>query len=626
MSNQHDNYYNQKYVSNYIPTPLSFIAEAGANKQREYDGAIDLAASIEDEILKVNAIDQHQPFKQKLLKAYTDKVEGLADEIVRTGDASKSRELKRIAQQWRSDPARNELETSYANYGLYQKDKITKGDKYGVWHDPTTSFVGDNNGHISPFRYTGMGERQDHQKRAEDMMNNIKASGSEDYKIFDIDPSTGNILKVKKGYEGVAKERVKQLAINKSNDFLATKEGEDYIREMAHRNPKATPAQLEQLVNTYLFNAGSNQIFSKSEVSKDFNWGPEGMRDQGIVKPISGTMANGNTKYSPTQIGNVVVNDVVKDDGTVDTKKLTENTMNWGSLLKGMFSPFENTTPWNATDPKSLSTGKANEEFYSRVNVIAKANGLDKDSSNNKLSGSDVIKNTLLFVQNIDTSTGSVYLPTTETAKNINEKVFNQYDKNQMKNDNKESFSDITKGVKKEDIIFQGYDYSDKENPKMKYEITNSDGDKTYQEFTIPDKDIKAKLSPIARMVGNTQEKLLKPEKRNTNDTKEAGLSLQQAFNLMPDLKFSMNVQNLGDLYPIGKEELFGKIVYTFSDRSNSGAIKTLTYDPAIQMYIPSSSMSNLVKDESNSLFETAEGNTLKSNTDNQKSKPTYRQ
>jgi hypothetical protein len=297
MPGRYSQIFENQPISNYVPLPLDLMGKALASKQASYDGALDEANKIEDDVLKVNAIDEHQPFKKQLINTYRNKIEGIADEISKTGDTSKVRELKRIATQWRNDPIRNELETSYVNKGLYQKDKIAKGDKYGEWHDSHINFTGDVNGQLNPFRYTGMGERQDHQKRAEDMMNNIKASSSEDYKIFDIDPTTGNITKIKQGQESIGRDRVLQLAKNKLGDFLSTKEGDDYIKELKYKFPKASPEQLQNEATKYLFNAGSNQIFSKSTIDKDFNWGPDRMNKE-VVKDNPFTPG-----YEPIQPG-----------------------------------------------------------------------------------------------------------------------------------------------------------------------------------------------------------------------------------------------------------------------------------------------------------------------------------
>lgn len=261
---------NQEYVSSYVPLPLELMAKTGAMKQEGYDKALDDAYKMEDLMKKVNAIDKHTQYKKDLENKYYPKIEEIADQITKTGDLSKVQEVKRLARQWETDPLREELENSYANYQTYQKDKIAKGEKYGEYYDNYLPFSGSNkDGSIAGYRYTGMGEQQDHQKKASDMMDKINKDGYLN-DVVNLDQE-GNIVGVKKGSEFIAQAKVRNLAKGKVNSFLSTNEGEDFARKVSYYNPKI---DINKAAEDYLYEAGANQIFSNSQSGNSFKYAP----------------------------------------------------------------------------------------------------------------------------------------------------------------------------------------------------------------------------------------------------------------------------------------------------------------------------------------------------------------
>ncbi len=54
MAGQYDQYYNQRYVSNYVPMPLDFIAQQGAMKQSQYDNALNETQTSTDPLGKIS--------------------------------------------------------------------------------------------------------------------------------------------------------------------------------------------------------------------------------------------------------------------------------------------------------------------------------------------------------------------------------------------------------------------------------------------------------------------------------------------------------------------------------------------------------------------------------------------
>lgn len=315
---------NQEYVSNYVPLPLDTMMKAGMMKQKQYDDTIADAYKMEDLMKTVNAIDKHKDFKKSLESKYYPKIEEIADQIVKTGDLSKAQEIKRLARQWETDPLRQELENSYANYQAYQKDKIAKGDKYGEWYDNYVPFKGaDESGNIAGYRYTGMGEVQNHQELAIKMMDKVKEDGSKyDDAVLGAD---GIIRSSKGGGEHILSSKIRNLAKGKTESFLTTKEGRDFATMLNYYNPGV---DLRKAAEEYLYQAGANQIFSKSERGNDISFSPwsKDIHDNDEL----------NKKHWATTLSQM------GDQGVADMKKITEAEPENSILAKiyGLTNPF----------------------------------------------------------------------------------------------------------------------------------------------------------------------------------------------------------------------------------------------------------------------------------------------
>ncbi len=250
-------------MSSYVKPPLEMLQAVGATMQGRHEKALDDTYKLNDLMASVNTIDQHKPFKKELDAKYQPRIEDITNKIVSGDNLTAQRDLNKLKREWQNDPLRLELEKSHSEYGLYQKDKIAKGEKYAAWEDPTLGFKGSNDQGIAGFRFTGMGEVQDHQKRATEMMKDI-AEDAKDYSNVHLG-SDGIIRGSKGGHEYVLSDKVQQLAKNKVGNFIETTEGRGLIKQLKYENPNATFPELVQEATNYLYNAGSNQIFSKTE-------------------------------------------------------------------------------------------------------------------------------------------------------------------------------------------------------------------------------------------------------------------------------------------------------------------------------------------------------------------------
>ena len=308
--NRYTEYNPQQYVSNYVPLPLELMYKGLANKQKEFDDTMEQTYKMQDLMTKVNAIDKHKQYKKQLEDKYYPRIEEIADQITKTGDLSKARDIRKIAREWEHDPLRQELEASYANYQAYAADKIKKGDKYGEWYDNYLPFKGsDDAGNIAGYRYTGMGEVQDHQKRAHDMMDKIAADAAKSAG-FKINPD-GTIIKGGSGSEHVFSQKVLQLAKNKSKDFLFTTEGQDFALQLKYYNPNITDEQILNQATQYLYDAGSNQIFNKTESESDVAFTP-------WAKDIYDEKVNQEKEHWETTLSQM------GEQGVADMKKVSE--------------------------------------------------------------------------------------------------------------------------------------------------------------------------------------------------------------------------------------------------------------------------------------------------------------
>ena len=183
FSNRFDTSQQQQYVSSYTPLPFEAISNLGAKMQQGYDNAISDTYKLKDMMAQVNAIHDPQlklsniAKKQELDAKYHPKIQALTDKIV-AGDPNAVRELEQVKRDFVNDLDRQELENSYLNYKAYKEDKTKKGDKYAIYKD---KYQGqpliDENGELKPFRFSGMGEIQDHASEARDQMKDIAASG-----------------------------------------------------------------------------------------------------------------------------------------------------------------------------------------------------------------------------------------------------------------------------------------------------------------------------------------------------------------------------------------------------------------------------------------------------------------
>lgn len=601
----------QGYVSTYVPLPLDMIAKAGAMKQGQFDEDTARIGETAD-MIKINADPHREGFRDKLLQSYNNEIADLADQYTKTGDNSLMYKVNDLKRRFANDTTRLGLEKSHDNWLKQQKDsqEYSKTSKYSDIYDSyKTDNPYDENGQFKTFDYNGMLTKEDYHSKADTIMSGIAKDGSA-WDGYKVNPKTGlpdigqfgEYWKTNSKGTGVRLPKIMQIAKDNADVFLRTDEGRFYIDELIGSpvNYKdLSPEQkdiLKKHATDYLLHVGSKQAGWESASGNNLSFLD---KDQlGRVNPVaperSGTVSPSNTIANNLKIGEFNVKDFITADGKVDWVKMTKGSVNYKEVFGKVF-----------TDYAKVKTKNVDESFVNNINTIAGANGWDVDNFGKKLKPHEMVERTLIAMQNMNVSSGAIYQPTTEASKAFGAKIWNQFDKSKMKDADKKSFNDNHED--KDATTFQGFDYSDKDNPRVRLQtfragkfITNS--------YTIDNTDIVSKLKPISVMINNSQEKMIHPEKRTVSDIREASNNLTAALGIIPNIRSIMQITSIGDLYPLGKEMLAdGSTVFTYSDKNNPGSVKALRVTPDGVGH-PASSLNDIVIDETNSFFNSSQG------------------
>lgn len=322
MANRFNQLRQDNYVSSntYVPMPLEAIAGIAKDYSDTYKANIKDLDETNDLYSKVNAIDKHQGYKKALVDEFTKRTDELAERFASGQDMFKAeRDLHKLKRDWTNNSTRQELETSYLNYGAYQKDKIAKGDKYGEWYDNYLPFKGQrDDGSIEGYRYTGMGEVQDHQKLAGEMMAKIGEDGSlTDYEIRD--PKTNDVLGYKKGAEYILRDKVANLANGKADSFLLTKEGKDFAKMINYHNPNVN---VRDAAVEYLTQAGMNQVHGKITMGNSIKDASEyryKLLNQENNIPLPQTIEGAEImNFTNPKYGDLMKKGIIKKGGVID--------------------------------------------------------------------------------------------------------------------------------------------------------------------------------------------------------------------------------------------------------------------------------------------------------------------
>lgn len=314
--NRFDTSIRPNYVSNHIGLPFAELQGIAAQRQDQQNKAEEETYKLNDLVNSIPTINDPNvglsniAIKKTIDAKYAPRVQEVSNRIVNGGDMTALRDLNNLKREMANDPNIIEARNSALNYKAYAEDKAKKGDKYAIYKDIYRDQpLIDEQGNLKPFRYSGMGEVQDHSEEARKQMAGVKEWGY-DTKNSHLE-ADGNIYTKDSHGKYIKDNRIRGLADEKAKDFIKTEQGKDFLQLIKYENPNATSEQLHKRVSDYLFNAGSNQIFS------DFGGGTE-VKETGLAtflakKAIQDEEANKTTTSQSEALMNAPLSDLTTD-------------------------------------------------------------------------------------------------------------------------------------------------------------------------------------------------------------------------------------------------------------------------------------------------------------------------
>jgi hypothetical protein len=272
-----------------LPLPYQELLNTGLMRQQQYEQGEAQQYKLNSLLQSLKA-DPKAEFAKKIIdEKYNQRLLDLSNRVLDKGDVDYQREINQIASEYTNDPLVQTVNQRYANYSAYQQDRIKNSDKYVDFYDPYLN-EGDiltpysQTGQLNKFNYTGMDQRQDYTKRAEELMKGIEESGVT-RELYERNPDgsikydeLGQRRKIKQSQVGVLRSKVNQVAAQKSETFLNSAEGRFFLHEISGRGGfdyrdlnDTQKAQARALAQNYLAKIAENQISSKTVVSEDLD-------------------------------------------------------------------------------------------------------------------------------------------------------------------------------------------------------------------------------------------------------------------------------------------------------------------------------------------------------------------
>lgn len=378
--NEFDQRVRPEYVSNYIPLPFQELNAMAATQQKQYDTAVDETFKLNDFVNSVPTI--HDPslglsnigVKKAIDNKYAPRIQSLSDRIVNKGDLTATRELNNLKREIANDPLINEAKVSALNYKAYVEDKTKKAGKYDEILDPyrNQELYNEQTG-LKPFRYSGLEDKLDIEKRFAESMDKIK----EDTKGWDVESLGPDGIKIgEKGKRsGITSDKVMNLAKTKVSGILTqTPEGQQFVKKLRILNPNITNEQILQQGINAMFASGAQQIFSDTESGNSVDvtsmWNTlhkENKDKQNVISELIGQTIEGQT-YNPISNDKEFQN--LKDNGVLQVDKNGLIKVDWENLNKGTNEVTDYSTSYIGPGMGSTNTsGKINPSNDKQVQL-----------------------------------------------------------------------------------------------------------------------------------------------------------------------------------------------------------------------------------------------------------------
>lgn len=215
-------------INTFVPLPYEALAKAGAVKQGNYDALVDANSKLKTLAASVKAASFDQPFKQKWLNEWEQKLAPVAEKL-KQGDMSARYDIIDLNNQYQFDKTKERLEYNAAQEELNRKYQQQLGPDYRSYNDPMNDYYGRKE--LSKYTFNPYDKYHNPLPQMETLMAGIQ----------DTELGRAGYYKDKSGQwfhstagTQISKSMIDNVANKSTLAFLNTREGESYIKEQMH--------------------------------------------------------------------------------------------------------------------------------------------------------------------------------------------------------------------------------------------------------------------------------------------------------------------------------------------------------------------------------------------------------
>lgn len=270
------------FQSEFVEMPFQEINYALASKQKKKDdefGDVQAKANA----LNIATIREHEKPREEFVNQYNKKFMDLLDSGIDPTSGEFVRQKKVILDELAKDKRPGVFKRSVDAFKQQQEytEGLRKQGKYGYYNDPyKKGFQGvDEAGDVNEYQFKPYNPTEDRIEPVINYFKNAKPSGKE-REWFNLDES-GNIIGVKKGYEGVSSQFIDRNTQSFLTPFLNSNAGRDFVTEYA--NLGYGPDEIKRAAQDHVRGIGNVFIYGNSSEGINFKYAPQDVRE-GILQ------------------------------------------------------------------------------------------------------------------------------------------------------------------------------------------------------------------------------------------------------------------------------------------------------------------------------------------------------
>jgi hypothetical protein len=278
-----------QYTSQFVeePYPVDELMQEARRDQQKRDMTLGALGEM-TEYLQVNADPAHEQYKTELLQNYYGRVDKLASQLSEGANPDQVLSaLTKINRDWQTDQRRRELESSFVQ-GQASDEAVREAREkreYQPRYDVVAGQRQASQERFTPLRFSGLPRYIDPSEDAQRVMGDIARSGRFS-DVFDVGETTGTIIGVKEGWEGVTADKVADLARVTAPVFMKTKGGQQLIDDIVAQNPNISNEELTAGVEDFLSRTASTQVGVETTYAEDIDFIPEHITKAGQIAPL----------------------------------------------------------------------------------------------------------------------------------------------------------------------------------------------------------------------------------------------------------------------------------------------------------------------------------------------------